>query len=424
MRTTSPYRPLGIEPDDMHDEYDRLAFADLSDAQLFDRAARVVAIPKQDVANSFVLHAPLELMARRLLLPLVAPHYRRAVRERMLWVAASYERAGAAIEPPPEAPYDSVEDARRALLGALEAGDLDGLDAAASQFLQQATLDQVMTIAGPTVRLLAAAGHAPIGFFLASRLATTTRSSLALLRPTFRELARAPQLRVEWLDEAADPTGDAPSFIAALAQTPQLGLPGSDFIFPIVHQVDADGLARAVINESIPADVTLATAATLRVAAHSMLQDDPTYAPYGWTHCLTLPHAIFEIIPWLPDAHAAAAVAATYVVGFRAAAGRSALDVDWTPEPVSMNLLDALEAGPQAAAAAWYHESDAARSEALPVLIGSAASHEDAHLAKYTLACLAAAERDRAQRSLYLAAAAALAAWWRLHGDTAFRDDL
>jgi hypothetical protein len=41
-----------------------------------------------------------------------------------------------------------------------------------------------------------------------------------------------------------------------------------------------------------------------------------------------------------------------------------------------------------------------------------AATHEDAHLAKYTYACLAAAETDPRQRSLYRAAAASLAAWW------------
>jgi hypothetical protein len=57
-------------------------------------------------------------------------------------------------------------------------------------------------------------------------------------------------------------------------------------------------------------------------------------------------------------------------------------------------------------------------------MIGRAAVHEDAHVVKYTLACLAAAERDRAQRSLYMAAAASLAAWWAQRPQTAFRDDL
>src|SRR5262249_44452226 len=150
-----------------------------------------------------------------------------------------------------------------------------------------------------------------------------------LLRPLLRELARAPQLRVEWVREATTPQGDESSLTAALARTPRLGLPASDFIFPLVHQVDANGVARDVIETTIPADVSRATVAILRVGARSMLQDDPAFARYGWTHCLTLPHAILEIIPWLPDPRAAAAVAATYVAAFRAGEARDALDTGW-----------------------------------------------------------------------------------------------
>jgi hypothetical protein len=217
------------------------------------------------------------------------------------------------------------------------------------------------------------------------------------------------------VDDADPPVGTETSLTRALARTPQLGLPGTDFIFPIVHQVDANGVAHDLINPAVPADIAAACRATLRVAARSMLEDDPHFAAYGWTHCLTLPQAIFEIVPWLPDAHRAAAVAATYVVGFRAAEGSHDVDAAWVPEPTAVDPLDALAAEPALAAASWYHASDAVLAETLPELIGRAAAHEDAHLVKYTLACLAAAERDRGQRSLYLAAAASLVAWWA-HG--------
>jgi hypothetical protein len=414
---------LLIDPDSVHDDYDRGGFADLSDAQLFDRAASVVSVPRRPVANSFVLHAPLELMARRLLLPLVPPRARRAARERLLWVAARYEHAGEPIEIERHVDYESVEAVRHALLAALEGGDVDGVDAAAAQFLAAATVDEVMTLAEPVAAMLAAAGHAPIGFFLAGRLATTSRSAVTLLRPTLRELARAPQPRVEWIDGAAAPGGDEASLSRALAGTPQLGLPGTDFIFPIVHQVDGE-VAPTVLKGNIPAGITAAAVGTLRVAAHSMLQDDPAFAPYGWTHCLTLPHAIFELMPWLSDRHRAAAVAATYVVAFRAAESAHPLDVGWVPEPVSTDLIDALDAEPDVAASAWYHATAAALDQALPELVSRGAVHEDAHVAKYTLACLAAGERDRSQRALYLAAAASLVAWWAQRESTAFRDDL
>ncbi len=415
---------LRIDVDDIHDEYDRGGFGDLTDARLFDRTAAVASIPRQLAANSFVLHAPLELMARQLLLPLVPGHLRRAARERLLWVAARYEQAGEPVAARREAAYDSVETSGRALLAALDAGDLDGVDTIAPQFLRNATMDQVMALAAPTVDLLAAAGHAPIGFWLASRLATTSRSALALLRPTLRELARSPELRVEWVIDADAPSGGEARLARALARTPRLGVPGTDFVFPIVHQVDVSGVAHGVVNASLPSDITAAARATLHVAALSMLQDDPAFAPYGWTHCLSLPQAIFEIMPWLVDRHRAAAVAATYVVAFRAAEGADLLDLDWVPEPTSTGLVDALDGEPAVAASAWYHASAADLEQATPELVGRAAIHEDAHVAKYTLACLAAAERDRARRPLYLAAAASLAAWWAMRPDTGFRDDL
>ncbi|HEY1278048.1 MAG TPA: hypothetical protein VGF22_00150, partial [Acidimicrobiales bacterium] len=367
---------------------------------------------------------PLELMARRLLLPLVPAPVRRSARKRLLWVAARYEQAGEPVTAREPAGYGSVAASGTALIAGIDAGDLEAVDGAASHFLRYATLDQVMALAEPTIDLVSAAGHAPIGFFLASRLATTSRSAVMLLRPTLRELARAPELRLRWVADAGAADGDEPSLTRALAATPRLGLPGNDFIFPIVHQVDGSGIAPRLLRGAIPADVTAAATATLRVAVLSMLQDDPAFAPYGWTHCLSLPHAIFEIMPWLVDRHRAAAVAATYVVGFRAAEGARLVDPDWVPEPTSTSLIDALEAEPAVAASSWYHASDAALEHAVPELIGRAAVHEDAHVAKYTLACLATAERDRARRPLYLAAAASLAAWWSQRQDTAFRDDL
>ena len=47
----------------------------------------------------------------------------------------------------------------------------------------------------------------------------------------------------------------------------------------------------------------------------------------------------------------------------------------------------------------------------------AAAVHHDAHLVKYTLACLDAAAADPPERRLYVAAAASLVAWWAAAGD-------
>ncbi len=401
------------DPNEVHDRYDRDGLAELSDARLLDLAAGVVAIPKRDAADSFILHAPLELAARALLLPLVAPRYRRAVRERILWVAASYARAGDSVDPPLVPEFSSIAAARDVLVDALSLGDHGQADVAASWLLESASFDEIMGLAGSTLDMLGAAAHAGIAFFLTSRLATTSRSSLRLLRPVLRELAREPEFHLDWTRHAASPNGTEAQFAAALANTPRLGLPGSEFIYPIVHQVDHTGVASGVIESTIPSDVAGASRSMLRVAARSMLQDNPAFAPYGWTHCLTLPQGVLEIVPWLPDPHRAAATAATYVVGFRAAEGRCAIDNEWSPEPTTTDPLASLDLGPDIAGRTWYHASEADIARDLPELIGQAAMHEDAHLAKYTYSCLAAAARDPEQRALYLAAAAHLAAWWR-----------
>ena len=80
-------------------------------------------------------------------------------------------------------------------------------------------------------------------------------------------------------------------------------------------------------------------------------------------------------------------------------------------------LDDALVADPATAASAVFHAPEEALTALVPTLAARAATHEDAHLAKYTLACLTAAATDTSERRLYLAAAAYLGAWWKAFSD-------
>jgi hypothetical protein len=138
----------------------------------------------------------------------------------------------------------------------------------------------------------------------------------------------------------------------------------------------------------------------LRTAARSMLQDDPASAPYGWTHCLTMPQAVLDLADRGAEPDLAVAVAATYVLGFRSTQGRVAIDPGWTPAPGS------------AAHHVWH-----APAEELERIIGELAAfgavHPDAHVAKYTLAGIDAAEADPEAAHLFLAAVAHLHAVWR-----------
>ena len=76
-----------------------------------------------------------------------------------------------------------------------------------------------------------------------------------------------------------------------------LGVPGSDFIFPIMHQAEESGLATNLLSafETEPGDARRVACELSRIAAWSMLEEPPDHAPYGWTHCLTMPQAVMAI---------------------------------------------------------------------------------------------------------------------------------
>ena len=63
-------------------------------------AASVVGVPKVAPADSFVLHAPLELLARAALLPRVGPGSRALARERLVALVDAYGRAGEGVRTP------------------------------------------------------------------------------------------------------------------------------------------------------------------------------------------------------------------------------------------------------------------------------------------------------------------------------------
>jgi len=418
--TASPATHLAIDPDDVAGGYRARGLDSLGDEQLFSLAARVVSIPKREPADSFILHAPLELIARRALLRYATPDRRTGVREQIVRVAALYERAADPVDAGARPSFASPAAACTAFADAAAAKDLDAVDAAAAWLGEHATTDDVMALADTTVASLGAAGHANIYFLLLARSAWSSRAALGLLRPLAREVARYPEMRVSWLDDVSVGGVDRPDagtgLARALAATPRLGLPGTDFVFPTVHQVDAGGQARAIVEPNLPADLDIASRVIQRSAAQSMLQDDPRFAPYGWTHCLTLSQAAIGVRHWLADPLHAAAIAATYVVAFRASEGAHAIEPGFEPERPAIGALDALAAEPAVAAGAVYHASDEELDSVVPELAGRGGSHDDAHVAKYTLACLDAAASDPAAGRLYLAAAAYLGAWWAQRG--------
>src|SRR3954452_11817716 len=77
--------------------YERLRLDQLSDVQLAAHAAATIRVPRSAPADSFVLHAPLELVARAALLPRVRPAQRDHARLRIFAVAHQFSGTGPPI---------------------------------------------------------------------------------------------------------------------------------------------------------------------------------------------------------------------------------------------------------------------------------------------------------------------------------------
>ncbi|MCX6521758.1 MAG: hypothetical protein NTZ21_13950 [Actinobacteria bacterium] len=381
--------------------------------------ADVIAVPRQEPADSFVLHAPLELLARTALLPTVRADRRETAMRRITEMVDEFEGFGDPVAPPEVVSPESVVAAAAALVGAVDAGDLDGVDAYSTWIGDHvAAADLPALLADAVIPRLSAAGHAPIFLWLYPRVAPNRELTGRLLRQLCRELARRPDWRIGWIDEAVDDAAPADvDLFAILADAPRLGRPSSTFIHPLMSRVDVPDLAPRLLTpllQATPDEVAAHGAALTRLAAWSMLAEPTDDAPYGWSHCLTMPQAVLGVADACASPARALAVAATHVLGFRASLARSPLDrsiaESWSP--VDLPFEQAIAAGPEVARAALWHLPESAFDEATTTLATVAATHHDAHLVKYTLACLDAAALDPSARRLYLAAAATLAGWW------------
>src|SRR5437763_7502158 len=134
-------------------------------------ATAVISVPKLAPADSFVLHAPLELLARALLLPFVRPAALPKARARIEWLAAKYAAAGDPVEQPSPVDVTSVNDGVGRFLGAVRAGELDEVDRVAHWLGTHASPDELQrALAEPIAASLAAAAHGSILLYLLPRV--------------------------------------------------------------------------------------------------------------------------------------------------------------------------------------------------------------------------------------------------------------
>lgn len=408
---------LGIDPEAIADHYERRRLDEWSDARLAENAASLLGVPLATAApvSSFVLHAPLELLARVGLLAYVTPHRRRAARLMILSLVARYERTGEMLKPSSRNSGSNNRNRIARLIAAINAGDLTEVDTWAPQLLADVPWLINHQLADSFISRLGAAGHGNIYLYLAE---TSPVGSLgpALLWPVVRELAKAPnrEMTLGALSAGRGPT-DTQVVSKALARLPNIGPADVSGIAPMVERAAAKDVVSTILDMAGGAIVCHprhASRALLRCAALMMLQGPIRHAPYGWTHCLTLAQAASAQGRYLADPARATAVAAAYVAAHWSCLATQPFDPSWQPERLQLSPKEALDSEPRAAVSAVWHASEADLTDIEQALVDRALSAHDAHHVKYTWACLRAAIADRPARRLFLTAAAHLSEWW------------
>jgi hypothetical protein len=405
-----------IRPGNLATQYHDLGLDRLSDLALFAQAAAVIAHPKLDV-DSFVLHAPLEILARYRLLPLVPPELRELARMRIVAAAVRYAAAGPAAE---VVPVEPPQHPGAALLAAIDAGEADRAQALAAHFAQAFDAPAVTAaLAQPVLTSLGAAVHGHLFFYLIGRVdEAAARAALPMLANFARNLAVDHDRKLGWTAPEAHPSGagglDAAAFEQALLASPLK--PFSGFLHPIMHAAEEAQIPQSVVGRRIvgglePEAAEAGFACVCRAAALAMLQEPPRDAKYGWTHALNLPLGVWEIAAAVPDRAFALKAAATYFLGLRAARGQKRrLEAEPRLPKIGLPLAAALAKSPETAAACAWRAAPDQRDALFAELATQAAIRADAHLVKYVLSCLDAARRDPAPA--YPAAAAHLTALW------------
>jgi hypothetical protein len=362
----------------------------------FEQAAKALAEPRWAKADSFVLHAPLELLARNALLGLIHDDALPLAHERIANIATQYEAFGPAYVP-------TVRQAPVALKVAFDSGDLDQVDASIIDWCT--TRDTPSFLRGLSDVLLdrlSGAGHASIYLNLMQRLTPESEHARFMLRGLARDIARRPGAKVQWIN-ARTATVATNNLLENLLAPESPGSIENNFVIPTMQSIDQTGIAQRLLDSAtLGLTIHDARRILLRVAAWSMLQDDPTSAPYGWTHCLTMTQGTLSIAGLTTDPERAIAVAATFVLGFRATQGKVRLDPTWQPDPTHPS-------------ARIWNASSTDYDDLVTDMLTAGATHPDAHLAKYVLACYQASLEDPEAGRLFTAAGTYLVNWWSVN---------
>lgn len=353
-----------------------------TDKELFDAASTIVCIPKKPGNEfwdaSFLLHAPLEMCARYFLLPLVDDSHVEGARKQIRMTAKKYYA------------YENQNNV------------------ASSNSFPSFEISKVDVVKWSSS--LQFAGHASILLSMSKKLGETNQSIESVLWTMYNSIDGDLGAHINLI---GDSTGKEVS--AELLQHPQnwffenVGnikhVDGpSDSIKGGVEAVQNAGLIEPLIEtiDSIAgfsdrADFDLPFRVLLRMATLSMLTEDEEHSKYGWTHCLTIPHAIWTLVDNASSKGAMLQAATTHVATFRSLNSKSEIEPN--------ELVEYFEEDEHSVFAEHYVR--------MTDIISQACVLEDAHLVKYVYTCFDMMKRDPQYSKLYIAAAGKLLAIWQ-----------
>lgn len=418
-----------MDPKNLVEAYHSRRLGEWSDRQVVRAVAEVISRPSKKGLTSFTLHAPLELLARAGLLPLVAPEDRELARMQMVASAAAYGRGVTAV-PEPEAlpPFADFSAASRRFAAVFADGEEDALEAAVLQIAKQFGVASLVHALTPQLLpTLTSASHAHIGLWLLLRHGGAGDvDDASLLRAAARNLAADPEGRLASFSgmkiAGAKPLARSPATIEQeildkLADPPKGKKPSRFSIRPLMEAAEATGTVEDYFAEFIRHDLTseqidAAFRAVLRSCAHSMLQDTRRQAKFGWSHCLTLPQAACGLSSLNLHRKLGLATTLVWATAYRTILSDKALDFKYRPKVFRGSLREALETGPDAAAGRFWHADPGEVGDMQRILASEAAVRNDQHLAKYTRACFDLCGFDPQGWRFYHASAATLSAIW------------
>lgn len=418
----------GLDPKKVAEQYRSRQMDQLSDRRIAQQVGAIVSQPIHGM-SSFTLHAPLELLARQGLLPLVDPADRELARMQMVASGAAYQ---AGVKPLPviksRPEFASFRAASEAFETVFEQGDEDGLESVVMRMARQFGLASLVQALTPRLLpTLTAASHSHIGLWLLLRHgASGDPRDASLLRPAARMLARDPEGHLSSFDGmnlgsgkplARTPQQIEDEILAKLANPTKGGKRPRGGIRSLMETAESTGQIEPMFADLVRHDldsrqIDAAFRATLRITAHAMLQDDPGNAKFGWSHCLTLPQAACGLSSLNMNRRLGLATTLVWTTAYRSILSDRPIDMSYVPKPFAGSLQEALQEGTEAAAGRFWHAEPNEIDDIYRLLASEAAVRNDQHLAKYTRACFDMCGFDPTHRHLYLASAAKLCALW------------